>query len=387
MSPATNASTRRPFSWRPLEHRPSRIRTSRTRLKIASAASVTLIASSPFAGDLRSAVLAAYRRQFPLLVGGAIAVAIAAAVIVALLRIRDRRAWRFTGITVALAGAGTYAQLVATGNLLVDVVEHVHFIEYGLLAWMFYWAWIRVDHGGAIIWPLLAATLVGIVDESVQAFIPGRVGEAHDIFLNVVAVASGLCFAVSMDPPERLGVPLVRPVVRPIAYGVTAVVVSFAAFFHAVHLGHDIYEPDIGVFWSHYDGAGLQALGADRHVRWKQHPPTSFTRLSHEDGYLSEALWHVQERNRAWGAEDVFTAWRENLILERYFAPALDAPSFASPVPLRWPVQQRDATAARVGTDPGIYVSRAAPYPIYTWPPLAFWSVVAAIVAAVISAC
>jgi hypothetical protein len=95
----------------------------------------------------------------------------------------------------------------------------------------------------------------------------------------------------------------------------------------------------------------------------------------------------VQERNRAWGAGDVFTAWRENLILERYFAPALDAPSFAAPLPPRWPSEQRDETATRIAGDPGIYVSRAAPYPIVTWPPFAFWSAVAAIVAAVISAC
>jgi len=39
-----------------------------------------------------------------------------AAVIVALVRIRDRRTWRFTGIGVAIAGAVTYASLVATGT-------------------------------------------------------------------------------------------------------------------------------------------------------------------------------------------------------------------------------------------------------------------------------
>jgi hypothetical protein len=40
-----------------------------------------------------------------------------------------------------------------------------------------------------------------------------------------------------------------------------------------------------------------------------------------------------------------------------------------------------------VAGDPGIYISRAAPYPIYTWSPIAFWSGVAVIVAAVMSAC
>jgi hypothetical protein len=176
-------------------------------------------------------------------------------------------------------------------------------------------------------------------------------------------------------------------VVRPIAYGVSVMLLSFAAFFDAVHLGHQLYEPGIGMFWSHYDAAALAAMSADRAVRWRTDPPTQLRRLSREDEYLSEGLWHVQERNRAWGAGDPFTAWRENLILERFYAPVLDTSTFASRVPPRWPAAQRDDTAARLESDPGIYVSRAAPYPIYAWSPLAFWSGVALIIAAVMSAC
>src|SRR6185312_4245622 len=135
-------------------------------------------------------------------------------------------------------------RLVATGNLLVDVVEHVHFIEYGVVAWLFYRACLSHADGRAIVWPLLAGTLTGIVDESVQAYIPGRVGEAHDVFLDVVAVGCGLCFAASVDPPRTFGIALQQHVVRPIAYGVSAVVLTFAAFFQAVHLGHEVYEPE-----------------------------------------------------------------------------------------------------------------------------------------------
>jgi hypothetical protein len=357
------------------------------RLVGAIVVTLAVVLSSPFVGDIRSAILAAFPSQFRPIVSSAIAVSVAVALLFAIIRIRDRRKWRYAGLMLAVGGAMLYAQVVATGNVLVDVVEHVHFVEYGLVAWLFYRACRVIDNGAAIIWPLLAGTLTGIADESLQAFIPGRVGEVHDVLLDVVAVGCGLCFAVSVDPPTRLDVPLRRPVVRPIAYGVVVVLIAFAAFFHSVHLGHELYEPDIGVFWSHYDGVTLKALTRDRTARWNSAPPTQLRRLSHEDQYLSEALWHVQERNRAWGAGDVFTAWRENLILERYFAPALDTPSFAAPVPPRWPAQQRDETAARVASDPGIYVSRAAPYPIFTWPPWAFWAAVMALAAAVISAC
>jgi len=359
----------------------------RARLALAVVAAAGVIISSPFVGDIRTAILAAFPEQFQLIIGGAIAAMVVTALIVAVIRIRDRRGWRFTGLAVAIGGAMLYARLVSTGNMLVDVVEHVHFVEYGVVAWLFYRVWRPRDDGTAVIWPLLAGTLTGIADESVQWFIPGRVGEAHDVFLNVVAVCCGLCFVASVDPPARFGVALERPIVRPIAYGVSAVLLAFAAFFHAVHLGHQLYEPGIGMFWSHYDAAGLMAASADRAVRWRSDPPAQLHRLSREDQYLSEGLWHVQERNRAWGADDPFSAWRENLLLERFFSPVLDTPSYAARAPARWPAQQRYETAARVSSDPGIYISRAAPYPIYAWPPAAFWAVVAAVVAAVMTAC
>jgi hypothetical protein len=350
-------------------------------------AAAALVASSPFIGDLRTAILAAFPSRFPLIIGTAIAAVVIAGLLVAIVRIRDRRRWRYTGLAVAIGGAMLYARLVATGNILVDVVEHVHFVEYGIVAWLFYRVWRPCDDGTAVVWPLLAGILVGIADEAVQWFVPARVGEAHDIFLNAVAVSCGLCFVASIDPPSRFGVPLHRSVVRPIAYGISTVLVAFAAFFQVVHLGHQVYEPGIGLFWSHYDAAALMSAGADRAVRWRTDPPAQLHRLSREDQYLSEGLWHVQERNRAWGAGDPFTAWRENRILERFFSPVLDTATYASRVPPRWSPQQHDETAARLGTDPGIYISRAAPYPIYAWSPVAFWSAVAIVIAAVITAC
>jgi hypothetical protein len=225
-------------------------RLRRGRLVGAIAAAVAVVLSSPFVGEIRSAILGRFPSHFRLIVSGAIAVPVAVALLLAVISIRGRQKWRYGGLVLAVAGAVLYARLVATGNVLVDVVEHVHFVEYGLVAWLCYRACRVIDNGAAVIWPLLAGTLTAIADESVQAFIPARVGEAHDVLLNVVAVACGLCFAVSADPPTRLDVPLRRPLVRPIAYGVVAVLIAFAAFFHAVHLGHEVYEPDIGVFWS-----------------------------------------------------------------------------------------------------------------------------------------
>jgi hypothetical protein len=359
----------------------------RGRLAVASIAAVAVVLSSPFTGETRAAIRAAFPAQFQTIVSTAVAAAVAIALIAAAIRIRDRRPWRLSVLAAGIGGTALYARFVASGNPEVDVVEHVHFVEYGLVAWLFYRAWRPLDNGLAFVWPLTAGVLAGIVDEFVQWFIPARVGDAHDIFLNGVAVMCGLCFAVSVDPPARLGVPMERSAIRSIAYAVTSVLLAFALFFQAVHLGHQVYEPEIGVFWSRYSAPDLAAPAGDRAVRWRTAPPVVLYRISREDQYLSEGLWHVQTRNLAWSAGDPFTAWRENLILEMFFAPVLDTASYASRVPPRWPPEQRAQIASRVAADPGIYVSRAAPYPIYTWSPIAFWSAVAAVIAAVLSAC
>ena len=354
------------------------------KLIIALIASAAIILSSPFIGELRSALLAAYPARFRFIVGGVIAGFVAIAVVVALARGVRRRV---VGLAAAIGFGFLYSQLVATGNPNVDAVEHVHFIEYGVVAWLFYEAVRPFDDGRVILWSLIAGVLVGIVDEFLQWYVPIRVGEAHDVFLNAVAVMCGLGFAVSVDPPSRLTVPLNRRAIRPVAHGVAAVVLSFAVFFQVVHLGHRLFRPDLGMFWSTYDEAGLIAAQQDRQARWKTNPPAVLHRLSREDQYLSEGLWHVQERNRAWGIGDSFTAWRENMILETYFAPVLDTPTYDTPTPPKWPSAQRAQVAAITGPDPGFYMSRAAPYPIYTWSRLTYWISVVVIVAAVVTAC
>ena len=54
----------------------------------------------------------------------------------------------------------------------------------------------------------------------------------------------------------------------------------------------------------------------------------------------------VQERNEQWTANDVVAAWRENRILEKYYGPVLDTPSYVSRTGHRWsPGQRADAEA------------------------------------------
>ena len=53
----------------------------------------------------------------------------------------------------------------------------------------------------------------------------------------------------------------------------------------------------------------------------------------------------------------------ENLILEKYYAPVLDTPSYVSAQGHRWPASQRADAEARIGPGFMIYVSDAQDYP------------------------
>jgi hypothetical protein len=89
---------------------------------------------------------------------------------------------------------------------------------------------------------------------------------------------------------------------------------------------------------------------------------------------MTEGLQHVQARNAAWTAGDAFTAWQENLILEKWFAPVLDTPSYVSATGHRWASEHRAEAASRAaGRDGGGFVSRAYPYPLYFWPAFRLW--------------
>jgi len=350
---------------------------------LAAIVSIAVILVSPFMGQLQSFLRRSLTtEQYVWLFTGSVLVAVIVAIAYASRHIRDRRIARFTTMAAALAIGGGYLWAVSTPWAEVNAVERVHFVEYGLIALLFYRA--RLRHGsvaagsGHDVWlllePLLLGFMVGTLDEWLQWFIPVRVGEAHDVFLNLVSLGCGLMFAVALQPPDSFSMTL-RPHTRFQAGLVMAAVwLVFAAFVSQVHLGHSI-DLDGGVrFRSHYTVEQLDALQRDRGERWRTDPPRVLRRLSREDQYMDEGLWHVRERNRLDKAMDV---WRENLILERFFGPVLDTATYASPEGNRWSAEQRANLAAVVDRNAAPYESAAEPYPIVTWSHTLFWTVVA----------
>ena len=342
----------------------------------AIAVSAALILGAPFIGQLRTAVRDATGPNFVGVLGVTVGVIAAAALLLAVWRIKDRRGFRLGALAAAVLVAGCYTLGASTGNREVDAVERFHFIEYGLITVLFYRAWRPVGDGAPFIMPVVAGLIVGTLEEWLQWFIPVRVGEARDILLNGFAITSGLLFSVGLDPPPALTRRLTPPSRRAASFTATAAVILFAGFVHSVHLGHEISDADAGVFRSRYTAGELATIGAARAARWKTEPPLTWSRLSREDQYFTEGVTHVQRRNETWAAGNVMAARQENLIVEKYYAPVLDTPSYVSATGLRWPPSQRADAESRVGPGFMIYDSDALDYPVVTWPKWRYWTVV-----------
>lgn len=350
-----------------------------SRFVLAIVVAVALVLSAPFIGYVRSWIRTQFPGQFAPIVGGLVAMVGIAAIGAALVRIRAHRASRYAAIAAALGCAVWYSLTQTTGNPEADVVTRFHFIEYGLITFLLYLAWRPLEDPAILFLPAFAALLAGAADEWLQWFIPNRVGEMADVFLNGVAIACGLAFSLGADPPAAFSMRLRPGSLARIGRLGAAFVIALAAFFHAVHLGYDITDDDIGMFKSRYAKPALEAMGGAKAEEWRVRPlPLVLQRVSREDQYMTEGVTHVQERNKQWAAGNVHAAWQENRILEKYYGPVLDTPSYVSKTGHRWPNGQRVDAEARRSAAAALaapYVSTANPYPIYPWSPVVLWIV------------
>ena len=345
-----------------------------TRFILAIVVATALVLSAPFIGFVRSWIRATFPGQFVRIVGAAIAVLAAAAIVAAILRIRHNRLLRYSALIAALGGAIWFSVVEATGNPDVDVVQRFHFVEYGVITFLFYRAWRPLRDPAILVMPILAGLLVGTADEWLQWFIPNRVGEIADILLNGIAIGCGLLFSLGADPPDRFQWTL-RPgsIVRA-GHLASIAILALALFVRIVHLGYDIRDQEVGMFKSRYSMSALAALADAKRAEWRIHPPPLvLQRVSREDQYMTEGVTHVQRRNELLAANEVKGAWMENLILEKYYAPVLDTPSYVSRTGHRWSAEQRASVNSRAaGSDPA-YVSTANPYPIVAWSSGLLW--------------
>ena len=334
-------------------------------LAVAVMLAAAIILSAPYAQEVFAAIGAAWPAQFRVIAIGATVVPAGIAVLYGIARIRHRYLARYALLAVAVIIAAGY---VFIGALLVT--EIFHFVEYGVLGYLFYRVWRSAGDVSLVVLPVVAGTIAGTFDEWFQWFIPVRAGEARDIVLNAVASICGLLFALAVDPPERLTLRLQPGSGMRVARWTTAAVGVFVAFFLTVHVGYDVSDPEVGSFRSRYSSDALLGASRDRADRWRSAPPVVRPGLAREDQYLTEGLWHIARRNEAWTAGDVVGAWRENRILEKFYGPVLDSPTSADGAAHRWPDAQRSDAGERGGSKAAPYASDEYAYPLFVLPVL-----------------
>ena len=343
--------------------------------------SALIILGSPYVGQIRSSLRLSFPSQYPWIIGGITATAVVGAIGWATARVRQSRrdsaatrtaglpGWvRYSLVIAAVALGAGYGRAVSSGETEVDLVEAFHFVEYGLVAYLFFRSLRRRPDVSGVVLAASAALAVGIADEWIQWVVPGRVGEMHDILLNAVAIACGLLLSTAVYPPPSLAWPSRRASRVALGAAVSGLMLAFAGFVDRVHIGYEIRDGEVGVFRSRYTAEALGAAAASRPGLWKVSPPPA-DGFRHEDHYLSEGQWHAQHRNIAIGTGEWWTALREEAILEHFYAPVLDLNG-------RLPVEQR-ARFERSAQDHerALYVSSAAPYPIYVLSRPLFWLV------------
>src|SRR5262245_7418899 len=267
------------------------------RFVLAIAVSAALVLSAPFIGFVRAWIRTTFPGQFVRIIGSAIAVLAVVAVGSAALRIRTHRLLRYGAIVSALAFAIWYSLAEASGNPDVDVVQRFHFIEYGVITFLFYRAWRALEDPAILILPVLAGLLVGTADEGLQWFIPNRVGEIADVLLNGIAIGCGLLFSLGADPPDRFSRRFHPGSISRIGRLAAVTIVAIGAFMQIVHLGYDVRDDQAGTFKSRWSKSELELLETAKRDEWRVHPPPLVLhRVSREDQYMTEGVTHVQKR-------------------------------------------------------------------------------------------
>ena len=217
-------------------------------------------------------------------------------------------------------------------NISLEIlIEQIHFLEYGILAYYFIKAirLSRTDPGGYII-AMVLVTLIGVIDEYIQGILPDIVGELHDVYLNILSGVLALCwYRIVLKPVEEK-----KPLRS--AWAVSLPLIGLIIFIMGVfnskisEFGHYIVDEEIGEFYTRIHPENLGKEYPDLDIFRKNILPklymVSYSELLHEliNPVHGEILVHIFRRDRHIRDEDFITSHWENLILEKYFLPFIE---------------------------------------------------------------
>ncbi len=111
-------------------------------------------------------------------------------------------------IGVALGVAAAYLLVIV--RMAIPAVERTHLVEYGVVGLFIHAALSeRASRGRRVPVPallaILATTLVGVLDECIQAVLPSRVFDPMDILFNFVAATMAVTASAALAWARRYG--------------------------------------------------------------------------------------------------------------------------------------------------------------------------------------
>jgi VanZ family protein len=296
--------------------------------------------------------------------------------------------------------------------------EAVHFLEYGLLGLLLFRALRHHIHDKSVyLTAFLIGGLVGIFDEVLQWMIPRRIWDIRDIGLN--ALSCGLCqIAIWKGIQPRLLSPRAQPKsIRTLSLLIVIIMIllalsltntparvkmytealPFLSFLQKEEpMAEDIHkhrDPEIGIFFSRLTLEELKRIDTERAEEygsileeWSKKNYDDFLKTfpGYARPFLHEMRVHIFRRNRWFWLStqkdipekrehQLFIAYKENLILEKYFGRTLEKS------PDKWP--QRRIKRIESLIDKSLFyrspVSAATYFPLND---LALWAIVVGMV-------
>ena len=332
-----------------------------------------VVLTAPFVGVIRLKAFAAFPTGALVVLAVILTLPAVAVLVFAVRRIRHRRRLRrlrYGGLAAVVALVWIQFAGFSTDVLEVDLIERVHILEYGLLAYLLYRAYLRASPPvldlSLVLLPLMWVMFAGALDEGTQLLSATRMGYIADIWLNLFAGVCGLLFSFCLEPPERFSW---HPGdLRRLGNVGALAVLALGLFFYKAHLGYRIDDDEIGSFHSWLSHEELLRASEDRARRWARDPPRELLPWQREDLFLSEAGWHFRHRERSYERGFFYLALQANRILEKYYRPYLELEGFLRPGSRRYPPERVREIEARAETPDEPFVSPVLRRRIHTWP-------------------
>jgi hypothetical protein len=93
---------------------------------------------------------------------------------------------------LVLSSIVVVALITITELLIVDPIERIHFVKYGLLTTLLYFSQSPKSFWRQLSLAALLAASIGTLDECMQYFVPRRVFDLRDIVLNLTGTGVGI---------------------------------------------------------------------------------------------------------------------------------------------------------------------------------------------------